>query len=164
MISIVVAEDQEMLLGVIGSLLNLEEDMEVVGHARNGKEAIALVQQLQPDVCIMDIEMLEMSGLEAAEALLPERCKVIILTTFAKKGYFQRVLSANVKGYLLKDSPSEQLVCCIRSIVRGTQIFSPELMDDDQTKSEPSINQRKKARILRHYFSSIIDKMKLPTG
>ena len=57
MITIVIAEDQEMLLGVIGSLLNLEEDMKVVGQARNGEEALELVHEFQPDVCLMDIEM-----------------------------------------------------------------------------------------------------------
>ncbi len=129
MIRIVIAEDQEMLLGVIGSLLNLEEDMEVVGQARNGEEALTLVHRLQPDVCIMDIEMPEMSGLEAADALKPFGCKVIILTTFARTGYFQRALNADVRGYLLKDSPSEELACSIRSIIGGKQIYSPELMD-----------------------------------
>ena len=68
MIRIVIAEDQQMLLGAIGSLLNLEEDMEVVGQASNGEEAITLVHQLLPDVCIMDIDMPIKSGLEAAEA------------------------------------------------------------------------------------------------
>lgn len=57
MIRIVIAEDQRMMLGALGSLLNLEDDMEVVGQASNGEEAISLVQQFQPDVCIMDIEM-----------------------------------------------------------------------------------------------------------
>ena len=117
MIRIVIAEDQEMLLGAIGSLLNLEEDMEVVGQASNGEEALTLVHRLQPDVCIMDIEMPEKSGLEAAEALKPVGCKVIILTTFARTGYFQRALKADVRGYLLKDSPSEELACSIRSII-----------------------------------------------
>ncbi len=68
MIRIVIAEDQEMLLGVIGSFLNLEEDIEVIGQARNGKEAITLVNRLKPDVCIMDIEMPIMNGLKAADA------------------------------------------------------------------------------------------------
>ena len=63
MIRIVIAEDQQMMLGALGSLLNLEEDMEVVGKSRNGEEAIALVQKLQPDICIMDIEMPIKSGL-----------------------------------------------------------------------------------------------------
>ena len=79
-----------MLLEAISSLLNLEEDMEVVGQASNGEEALTLVNQLKPDVCIMDMEMPEKSGLEAAEALKSFGCKVIILTTFARTGYFQR--------------------------------------------------------------------------
>ena len=139
MIRIVIAEDQEMLLEAMGSLLNLEEDMEVVGQARNGEEALTLVHQLQPDVCIMDIEMPEMSGLEAAEALKPAGCKVIILTTFARTGYFERALKADVRGYLLKDSPSEELACSIRSIMDGKRIYSPELMDDDSSDNERGI-------------------------
>src|SRR3954452_14875666 len=140
MIRIVIAEDQEMLLGVIGSLLNLEEDMEVVGRAKNGEEALLLVQQLQPDVCIMDIEMPEMSGLEAADALMLTRCKVIILTTFARTGYFERARKAGVRGYLLKDSPIEELVSSIRTIMDGRRIYAPELVDiaygdDDETEN-----------------------------
>jgi two-component system, NarL family, response regulator DesR len=182
MIRIVIAEDQEMLLGAIGSLLNLEDDMEVVGQASNGEEALILVHRLQPDVCIMDIEMPEKSGLEAAEALKPNACPVIILTTFARTGYFERALKADVRGYLLKDSPSEELACSIRSIMDGKRIYSPELMDDDsndnereveglellvdrrQTMNETSKQQLNKIGTVRNYFSTIIDKMKLPTG
>lgn len=69
MIRIVIAEDQRMMLGALSSLLNLEEDMEVVGRASNGQEALALVQELAPDICLMDIEMPVKSGLEAAEEL-----------------------------------------------------------------------------------------------
>lgn len=181
MIRIVIAEDQEMLLGAIGSLLNLEDDMEVVGQASNGEEALTLVHRLQPDVCIMDIEMPEKSGLEAAEALKPFGCKVIILTTFARTGYFQRALKVDVRGYLLKDSPSDELACSIRSIMDGKRVYSPELMDDDsskneremealelladgQTTKETSNQQSNTIGTVRNYFSTIIDKMKLPTG
>lgn len=177
MIRIVIAEDQEMLLEAIGSLLNLEEDMVVVGQARNREEALALVQRLQPDVCIMDIEISEKSGLEEAEAFMPLKCKMIILTTFARTGYFGRALKADVRGYLLKDSPSEELTCSIRSIMDGKRIFSNELMDDDsdtiEGKSEvldllsdgPTSNQLKNTiGTVRNYFSIIVDKMKLPTG
>jgi two-component system response regulator DesR len=181
MIRIVIAEDQEMLLGVIGTLLNLEEDMEVVGQARNGEEALTLAHLLQPDVCIMDIEMLEMSGLEAADALMPAGCKVIILTIFARTGYFERALKAGVRGYLLKDNPSEELVCSIRSIIRGKQIYSHELMDDDSSDNEREIEvlelladsqitneisnqQSNTIRTVKNYFSRIMDKIKLPTG
>ncbi|MGX6445899.1 response regulator [Neobacillus sp. K501] len=171
MIRIVIAEDQELLLGAIGSLLNLEDDMEVVGLACNGKEAIQHVQQLEPDVCIMDIEMPEMSGLEAAEELRLFGCKVIILTTFARTGYFKRAIKADVRGYLLKDSPSEELACSIRSIMEGKRIYSTELMDDDgqtadeQALGEDSIHQQKNAMgPVRKYISTIMDKIKVPTG
>ncbi len=129
MIRIVIAEDQRMVLGALGSLLNLEEDMEVIGKANNGDEALKLIQQLQPDICIMDIEMPIKSGLDAAEELKDNPCKVIILTTFARSGYFERARKAGVNGYLLKDSPSEELANSIRIIMDGRRIYAPELVD-----------------------------------
>ncbi|KPH76482.1 MULTISPECIES: response regulator transcription factor [Bacillaceae] len=129
MIRIVIAEDQGMLLGALGALLDLEEDMEVVGKAKNGEEALKLVRQYQPDICIMDIEMPVMSGLDAAEQLVDDPCKVIILTTFARSGYFDRARKAKVNGYLLKDSPSEELANSIRTIMSGRKVYAPELVD-----------------------------------
>lgn len=172
MIRIVIAEDQEMLLAAMGSLLNLEEDMEVVGQARNGEEALTLVSQLQPDVCLMDIEMPKMSGLDAAEAMKSLECKVIILTTFARNGYQARALTADVRGYLLKDSPSEELACSIRSIMSGKRVYSPELVDPDSKLNVRSPLEDSpltsppsdKTGMVRKYFSSIWDKMKQPTG
>ncbi|SFA86666.1 MULTISPECIES: response regulator transcription factor [unclassified Bacillus (in: firmicutes)] len=137
MIRIVIAEDQRMLLGALGSLLSLEDDMEVVGQASDGQEAIELVHKLQPDICIMDIEMPGKTGLEAAEELKDMDCKVIILTTFARSGYFQRALKAGVRGYLLKDSPSEELASSIRSVIAGKRIYAPELMDDMYSEENP---------------------------
>ncbi|ALX49608.1 response regulator transcription factor [Lentibacillus amyloliquefaciens] len=129
MINIVIAEDQSMLLGALGSLLELEEDMQVVGKARNGEEALALVERNEPDICIMDIEMPVKSGLDTAEKLKDHPCKVIVLTTFARTGYFQRARKAGVDGYLLKDSPSEELASSIRTIMDGRRIYAPELID-----------------------------------
>mgnify|MGYP001365053036 CR=1 FL=1 len=129
MIEIVIAEDQRMLLGALGSLLDLEDDMKVVGKANNGQVAIDLVKQLKPDICIMDIEMPVKSGLDAAEELMDEDCKVIILTTFARAGYFDRARKAQVSGYLLKDSPSEELANSIRVIMNGRKVYAPELVD-----------------------------------
>lgn len=129
MIKIVIAEDQQMLLGALGSLLSLEADMEVVGKATNGEEALKLVKKHNPDVCIMDIEMPVKSGLDAALELKEDTCKVIILTTFARAGYFERARSANVSGYLLKDSPSDELANSIRTIMSGRRVYAPELID-----------------------------------
>ncbi|EIJ78083.1 two-component response regulator DesR [Bacillus methanolicus PB1] len=182
MIRIVIAEDQRMMLGALGSLLNLEEDMEVVGMAGNGEEAISLVHQFQPDVCIMDIEMPKKSGLEAAEDLKGLGCKVIILTTFARTGYFQRALKAGVSGYLLKDSPSEELASSIRSVMAGKRIYAPELMDDVYSEENPLTEREKevlelvadgkntkeiadelsiKTGTVRNYISTILDKLEV---
>ncbi|APH03919.1 response regulator transcription factor [Bacillus weihaiensis] len=180
MIQIVIAEDQQMLLGALGSLLNLEDDMEVVGKATNGEEALTLVQKHQPDVCIMDIEMPGMTGLEAAEKLKDTDSKVIILTTFSRSGYFQRALKAGVKGYLLKDSPSEELASCIRDIMSGKRIYAPELMDDVYSEENPLTEREKevlelvadglntkeiadqlslKTGTVRNYISTILEKL-----
>lgn len=169
-----------MLLGAFGSLLNLEEDMKVVGKASNGEEAVALVRKYKPDVCIMDIEMPGKSGLEAAEELKGLDCKLIILTTFARSGYFQRALKAGVSGYLLKDSPSEELASSIRSVMAGRRIYAPELMDDVYGEGNPLTEREKKVLELvadgkntqeiadqlsiktgtvRNYISTILDKL-----
>ncbi|WP_058305907.1 response regulator transcription factor [Gracilibacillus massiliensis] len=129
MIRIVLAEDQQLLLGALGALLDMEEDMEIVGRASNGEEVITLVEKENPDVCLMDIEMPVQTGLDAAEILRNHPCKVIILTTFARPGYFERARKAAVGGYLLKDSPSDDLAQSIRQIMRGKRIYSPELVD-----------------------------------
>jgi len=182
MIKIVIAEDQRMLLGALGSLLDLEDDIKVVGQANNGMEAIKLVQDLAPDICIMDIEMPGKTGLEAAEELKEEHCKVIILTTFARSGYFQRALKAGVSGYLLKDSPSEELASSIRSVMAGRRIYAPELIDDVYKEENPLTEREKevltlvadgkntkeiadelsiKTGTVRNYISMILDKLEV---
>ena len=130
MIQVIIAEDQRMLRGALGSLLDLEDDINVIGLAENGKEALSLIYSLQPDVCLIDIEMPIMSGLEVAEQLNEQNsnCRVIILTTFARPGYLERALKANVYGYLLKDGPSEDLAQSIRNVIAGKKEISPELI------------------------------------
>src|SRR5690625_2817218 len=139
MIKIVIAEDQGMLLGALDSLLSMEDDFEVVGMAENGEEAVSLVKEHAPDICIMDIEMPIKTGLDAAEELKGNTCKIIILTTFARAGYFERARKAGVRGYLLKDSPIEELADSIRMVMDGRRIYSPELVEivygDDVTEN-----------------------------
>lgn len=137
MIRIVIAEDQKLLLGALAALIDLEPDMQIVAKASNGEEAIALVHQHKPDVCIMDIEMPGKSGLDAAEELNSFGCKIIILTTFARAGYFERAVKAGVHGYLLKDSPSEELASSIRSVMAGKRIYASELVDEAYGAENP---------------------------
>jgi DNA-binding NarL/FixJ family response regulator len=129
MITLFIAEDQKMLLGALGSLLNLEPDMKVIGQAQNGEEALRAILEMQPDVCLMDIEMPLKNGLDAAAELSKNSIssKIIILTTFARPGYFERAVKIGVHGYLLKDGSIEELADAIRKVVQGKRVFSPEL-------------------------------------
>lgn len=182
MIRIVLAEDQRMMLGALGSLLDLEDDLEVVGKAANGEEVIKLVEKLQPDICIMDIEMPLKSGLDAAEILKEQPCKIIILTTFARSGYFERARKAGVSGYLLKDSPSEDLATSIRTIMDGRRIYAPELVDLAYADENPLTERESQVMELiaegrstkeiakelfittgtvRNYISTILDKLEV---
>ncbi|MFD2169781.1 response regulator [Tumebacillus lipolyticus] len=180
MIRIVIAEDQRMLLGALASVLDLEEDMQVVGKATNGEDAVRLVHLHKPDVCIMDIEMPGKNGLEAAEEIKGTGCKVLILTTFARTGYFERAIKSGASGYLLKDSPSEELADSIRSIMAGRRIYAAELVDDAYGRENPLTEREKEVLLLiadgkntkdiaselhltngtvRNYVSIILDKL-----
>jgi two-component system response regulator DesR len=126
---VIVVEDQGMLRGALSALLDLEEDIEVVGQAENGEQAMLMIESLNPDICLLDIEMPKMTGLEVAERLkaLKHPCRVVILTTFSRTGYFQRAMRAGARGFLLKDSPISELGAALRSVNGGGRAVSPEL-------------------------------------
>ncbi|WP_422659221.1 response regulator transcription factor [Paenibacillus sp. EC2-1] len=138
-IRVIIAEDQRMLRGALALLLDFEKDIEVVGQAGDGKEALSLISQLQPDVCLLDIEMPFMSGLEVAEELKKMKlpCRIMILTTFARPGYFERAVQAGVQGYLLKDEPSDRLAEAIRRVMEGRREVSPELVFGTMRETNP---------------------------
>ncbi|MEK3899581.1 MULTISPECIES: response regulator transcription factor [unclassified Paenibacillus] len=139
MIRIIIAEDQRLLRGAMASLLDLEDDIEVAGEAGDGAEALSLIERVQPDVCLMDIEMPLMSGLEVAEILKSRGCatKIIILTTFARPGYFERGVKAGIQGYLLKDEPVDKLADAIRRVMAGGREVSPELVFGSLREENP---------------------------
>jgi two-component system, NarL family, response regulator DesR len=138
-IRVVIAEDQAMVLGALAALLEIEGDIEVVGRALDGDEALALCADKKPDVLLTDIEMPQMTGLELAAAVrraqLPTR--VIILTTFARGGYLRRALEVGASGYLLKDSPAEQLANAVRRVKQGGRVIDPELAAEAWSEPDP---------------------------
>ncbi|HEY3769674.1 MAG TPA: response regulator transcription factor [Candidatus Angelobacter sp.] len=138
-ISVVIAEDQSMVLGALAALLEIENDIHVVGQAVNGKEALQLTLQHKPDLLLTDIEMPEMSGLEVAAELKRQGAlsRVIILTTFARSGYLRRALDAGASGYLLKDSPAAALADAIRRVHSGRRVIDPELATEAWTEADP---------------------------
>ncbi len=146
-IRVVVAEDQGMVLGALAALLETEPDIEVVGKARNGAEAVAVTRDLVPDVLLTDIEMPEMTGLEVAQAVrnLSLSTKVVIVTTFARAGYLRRALDAGASGYLLKDSPPDMLANTVRRVHAGLRAIDPELAAEAWTEVDPLSDRERQA-------------------
>ena len=139
MIKLYLAEDQELLNTALTMILNLESDFEVIGSALDGKTADII--SLKPDIVLLDIEMPQMTGLEIAHQirLLQLDIKVVILTTFAQENYFQQALQNNVNGYMLKDSPSDELIRYCRRYNLFTRIshsiFVYPKMSSDSTRT-----------------------------
>lgn len=138
-IRIVLAEDQLMVLGALGSLLDLEPDLCVVGSAPNGEQALRQVVDLVPDVLLTDIEMPGLTGLELAAEVTRRRLptRVVIVTTFARPGYVRRAMDAGAVGYLLKDSPARTLAGAIRTVHAGGRSVDPELAAEAWGESDP---------------------------
>lgn len=150
MIKLMIAEDQALLLSTLAALLDLEDDIEVVHQAPNGKEALDYLMDKNDDavdVVLTDIEMPHMTGIELAQAIQNKapQTKVIILTTFSRAGYLRRAMDAGVKGYLLKDSPSDELLTAIRKIANGGKVIAPELLQDAWMEQDPLTDKEIKA-------------------
>jgi DNA-binding NarL/FixJ family response regulator len=126
-VRVVVADDQGMVRAGFRSLLESEPDIEVVGEARDGKEAIDAVARLDPDVVLMDIRMPALDGLAATRQLVADgaRCRVLVLTTFDLDEYVFGALQAGASGFLLKDAPADDLAESIRVVARGDSLLDP---------------------------------------
>ena len=145
MIRVLIAEDQTLLRGAIAALLSLEKDIEVVGQASDGLEALELAKKHSPDVLLTDIEMPGISGIELAKTLQKSSSsiRVLIVTTFARPGYLERARAAGVQGYMLKDAPSETLAMSIRKVSKGQVVIEKGLMDSVWTIQDP-LNERER--------------------
>ncbi|MCC5947832.1 MAG: response regulator transcription factor [Nitriliruptoraceae bacterium] len=157
-IRLVLAEDQAMVLSAFATLLSLEEDLEVVGRAADGDEALQLVAEHAPDVIVTDIEMPNRTGLDVA-AGLRERglaTRVVIVTTFARSGYLRRALEAGVHGYVLKDAPVEQLAQVIRRVDRGERVIDPQLAAEAWGGTDPLTDrEREVLRLVEHGHGNV---------
>lgn len=131
MIRLVIAEDQALVLGALATLLGLEDDMEIIARVGDGAAALEAARTLKPDVLLSDIEMPTMSGLDVAEAIARDglSTRVLIVTTFGRAGYLRRAMDAGVRGYLLKDTPSDALAAAIRKVAAGGRAIAPELAE-----------------------------------
>ena len=124
---LVVADDQAMVRAGFRSLLNDEPDLEVVGEAADGEQAVAAVRRFRPDVALMDIRMPNVDGLEATRRIVADglATRILILTTFDLDEYVYKGLRAGASGFLLKDASPEQLIAAIHVVAEGEAVLAP---------------------------------------
>jgi DNA-binding NarL/FixJ family response regulator len=129
-ISVLVADDQALVRAGFRAILEEQDDLEVVGEAKEGGEAVAIARELRPDVVLMDVRMPGVDGIEATQRLLRDgdAPRVLILTTFDLDEYVYDALKAGASGFLLKDAPRDQLVGAVRTVAAGDALLAPALV------------------------------------
>lgn len=142
---LLIAEDQSMLRDAMATLLLMEDTIDEVLQAKNGKDAMDILTSSSVDVAILDIEMPKATGLDVLEFIRNKgiSCKVIIVTTFKRAGYFERAIKNNVDAYVLKDRSIDELMKTINNVLAGNKEYSPELMENIFTNHNPLSNQEK---------------------
>jgi DNA-binding NarL/FixJ family response regulator len=128
-IRVIVADDQSIVRTGLATILGSQPDIEVVGQAADGREGVALARRLRPDVCLFDIRMPNLDGIEAARVLagrdVENPIPVVVITTFDTDEYVQRALKAGARGFLLKGASADQLVQAVHAAVNGDALIDP---------------------------------------
>ena len=148
---VLLADDHRLFREGLRGLLSVQSGIEVVGVAADGAELVALTESVEYDVALIDIEMPVMNGLEAAEKILashPE-ARLVALTMHNDEAYYYRMVELGVKGFLLKNSDIDEVVCAVREVCAGGSYFSQELLDslvsnlkESQVEAEPLLSER----------------------
>jgi DNA-binding NarL/FixJ family response regulator len=138
-IRVLVVDDQQLIRDGIASLLDIQDGIEVVGVAANGREAIEQANAHKPDLVLLDVRMPEMDGVEAAARLAPT-CKVVMLTTFDDEEYVVQALRAGAIGYLLKDLPTRELAEAVRLAYAGVAQLDPSVARGLAAARRPAVD------------------------
>lgn len=155
-IRVLIAEDQSLVRGALTALLNTEPDIEVVAGCSSGVEVADLVAKHRVDVAILDIEMPGMNGIDAAKTIAATDCRSLIVTTFGRSGYVKRALEAGVDGFLVKDTPPDELADAIRRVHLGLRVIDPQLAQDILFAPDNPLSEREieVCRLLVHGLGS----------
>ena len=131
-IRLVIADDQALVRGALAALLELEGDLEIAGVAADGEQAVRSVAELRPDVCLMDIQMPDLDGIDATRRVRAANpgTRVLIVTTFARPGYLRAALDAGASGFIVKDTPADQLADAVRRVHAGLRVLDPVLAEE----------------------------------
>lgn len=128
-IKVMLVDDQNMIRQGFGYILSLQSDLQIVGEAGNGNDAVKMAEELRPDVILMDVQMPLMDGIEATKRIMAQQTgvKIVILTTFDDQDYVLEGIRAGAVGYLLKDAEASDMIEAIRAAYRGEAIYKTKL-------------------------------------
>jgi two-component system response regulator DesR len=146
MIRVLLADDQALVRGALAAMLALEPDIEVVAEVGDGDEVVEAARRTVPDVALLDVQMPGTDGLTAAaqlHAALPS-CRIVMCTTFGRPGYFARAMAAGAAGFVVKDSPPEQLVEAIRRVHAGLRVVDPGLAAESLARGVSPFTERER--------------------
>lgn len=155
-IKIIIADDQTLIRDGLKTVLDLEEDLEVIGTAVNGREAFDLVKELEPDILLIDIQMPEVDGVECVRKMknICSHTKVLMLTTFNDEEYIINALAAGALGYLLKDMEITELIEAIHDAVDGKLVMPPVVVSKLAERLSKVVDEKNKRNLPeRFYFS-----------
>ncbi|WP_336639078.1 response regulator transcription factor [Micrococcus luteus] len=142
-IRVLVADDEVLIRGAVEALLALEEDLEVLPGVSDGIAAVAAAQEHRPDVCLLDLEMPGLDGVEAARQILRlVPTKVVIFTRHARPGVLRRALAEQVSGFVPKSTPAEELAVVLRQVVAGRRYVDPEIAASALTAERSPLTER----------------------
>jgi two-component system, NarL family, response regulator DesR len=144
MIRVLLADDEHLIRGALAALLSLEDDLEVVGQAATGAEALAMARALRPDVAVLDMQMPAPDGVAVARTLqdqLPQ-CRTLILTSHGRPGHLKRALAAGVRGFLPKTVSAEVLAGVVRTVHGGGRYVDPQLAADAISAGDSPLTPR----------------------
>lgn len=131
-INVLLADDQALVRGALATLLGLESDIEVVAQVGTGRQVVEAVRASGADVALLDIDMPDGDGLSAAAAIREARldCRCLIVTTFGRPGYLSRAMEAGASGFIVKDTPPQQLADAVRKVHAGLRVIDPSLAQE----------------------------------
>lgn len=148
MIRVVLADDEDLIRGALAALLALEPDLEVLAQCSNGVEALEAVRLHRPDIAVLDLEMPELDGVEAAKRLTGE-LPIVLVTRHARPGVLKRALAAGIRGFVPKTTPATKLAAILRDVQSGGRYIDPEIAATALTGDSCPLTDRE-LELLRH--------------
>jgi two-component system response regulator DesR len=145
-IRLLLADDQHLVRGALSALLSLEPDLEVVAAVSRGDEVVEAAQLHHPDVALLDVEMPGLDGIAAAAQLrdLVPATRVLVVTTFGRPGYLRRAMEAGAAGFMVKDTPADQLADAIRRVHAGLRVVDPTLAAESLAAGDSPLTARER--------------------